>query len=170
MLAEWVPRIFQPDAKFAARSRVETALSRETVVPLARRVRRPINVSFDDKLPGDLARFLTGGPRFRGKNILIAWRHDTLPAFFPRSRRPTSAEELARNGYNWIGKLRVPPPTRSSSGVLKQPLPKESLGPRGADASDERSPSGWRPPRATIPGGPRCGPRDPAGRSRTLLR
>ena len=93
--AEWVRRIFQPDAKFAARSRVETALSRETGVPLARRVRRPINASFDDKLPGDLARFVTG----RGLSLSRREHSDCLAArhaagVFPALSAPNECRRI----------------------------------------------------------------------------
>jgi hypothetical protein len=121
MLADWLPGVFRPDRLIAARSRRGSARPRETLAPLARRMRVRIDASFDDEQPGDLAGTLLGNDRWRGKNIVVAWRHGTLPALaraLGARRVPTS---WPSRRYNWIWELIVVQRARARMRILTQP-------------------------------------------------
>jgi hypothetical protein len=124
MLAPWLADFFSPDVLIAARSRKGSARPRETLAPLARRLKRRIDDAHDDEQPQELARMLRGSTRLRGKRVLISWRHATLPALARAlgARRVPPAWPTRR--YNWIWEIVVAPRTRVTFRILTQPAMK----------------------------------------------
>ena len=86
-----------PDFIFAASNENDSQRPIETVTPLARRLKLPINDTYESKLPAalrpddgngktakgpgmlGLRDDLFGQPKYFGKTILVSWRHSTIP-------------------------------------------------------------------------------------------
>jgi broad specificity phosphatase PhoE len=69
----------RPDVLFAASDKPGSFRPRETLEPLAAAIGLDIR-QFSDKLSDAFAEKLLGDPEFEGKQIIVAWRHDALPA------------------------------------------------------------------------------------------
>ena len=86
-----------PDFIFAASNSKSSWRPLETVMPLAMKLRLPIDQTYDSKRPPVPAKIgadkilpkaegmlglradIFGEPKYRGKTILVSWRHGTLP-------------------------------------------------------------------------------------------
>jgi hypothetical protein len=106
--AEVLPRLFEvsknrpkpfptPDFIFAASNSTSSRRPLETVTPLAMKLRLPIDQTYDSKRSLSLDKngakektanaedmhglraAVFGEPKYRGKTILVAWRHSTIP-------------------------------------------------------------------------------------------
>jgi hypothetical protein len=82
----------KPDFIFAAGPHKDSVRPLETITPLAKKLKLPINNMFDSKLPPPdadkknakpnmfgLRDEIFGDSKYFGKTILVAWRHSTIP-------------------------------------------------------------------------------------------
>ena len=96
--AEVLPKLFEaskerpepfptPDFIFAAANEKNSQRPVETVTPLSKKIKLPINESFGSKAAiaetkegmTGLRDTLFGDAKYTGKTVLISWRHSTLP-------------------------------------------------------------------------------------------
>jgi len=68
-----------PDFIFAAKMSKHSNRSVETVTPLAKKLKRPINAAFRDEDFENLAHEILRNQKYAGKTILICWHHGTAP-------------------------------------------------------------------------------------------
>ncbi|WP_020475416.1 histidine phosphatase family protein [Zavarzinella formosa] len=68
-----------PDFLFAASNTKKSHRSTETIAPLAKRFKMPVNVHFDKDDYPLLAKELLHNSKYAGKTILIVWGHGTIP-------------------------------------------------------------------------------------------
>jgi phosphohistidine phosphatase SixA len=107
MLAAWAPKALRPDILIAARSRKGSSRPHETLVPLARKLRKRIDATYDDKRPSGLATQLRGSARFRGKTVLVSWRHDGLPSLARLLGAKGVPPKWPQKRYDWMWELRL---------------------------------------------------------------
>jgi hypothetical protein len=81
----------RPDFIFAAKNSTNSQRPLETIQPLAKKLGFPIDQKYDSKRPKDteekgekenmigLRAEIFGMPKYRGKTILVSWRHSTIP-------------------------------------------------------------------------------------------
>lgn len=80
-LATYVPRIFgRPDFLVAAADKKGSHRPRLTLEPLAAATGVAVDATVSDKDSAAFAAALLVEPRFDGARVVIAWRHDALPA------------------------------------------------------------------------------------------
>jgi hypothetical protein len=77
--AGMAPRFAPPDFVFAAASTAHSRRPVETVLPLAASLGLAVNHDFADEDGERLAHALRTEPRYRGRIVLICWRHKQLP-------------------------------------------------------------------------------------------
>ena len=53
--------------------------TQETVAPLARELKLPVQTPFLGKRPAELARHILGSPALAGKTVIICWNHEHIP-------------------------------------------------------------------------------------------
>lgn len=68
-----------PEFLFAARSSPRSNRPVETLAPLARALRLPIDARFADDEFASLARRVLSHSRYSGKTVLICWHHGNIP-------------------------------------------------------------------------------------------
>lgn len=69
----------KPDFIFAARNSENSHRALETVTPLAKKLKLPVNDTIQNLSFQDLRKELFGDKRYQGKTILICWHHGTSP-------------------------------------------------------------------------------------------
>jgi broad specificity phosphatase PhoE len=73
-----------PDVIFAAKDSKHSHRSVETVTPLAKRLKLPVNSTYRDEEFAALAREVVQNPRYAGKTVLVCWHHGTMPELAAR--------------------------------------------------------------------------------------
>jgi hypothetical protein len=73
-----------PDVIFAAKDSKHSRRSVETVTPLAKRLKLPVDSTYKDEEFAALAREFLQNPRYSGRTILVCWHHGTMPQLAAR--------------------------------------------------------------------------------------
>ncbi|MCE9567388.1 MAG: histidine phosphatase family protein [Planctomycetes bacterium] len=83
-----------PDFIFAAKDSGKSHRPVQTVTPLTKQLKLPIDATFSNDDPAKLADELFGNAKYAGKTILISWRHSSIAAL---------AQKLNATGFpeNW---------------------------------------------------------------------
>lgn len=80
-LAGYVPQIFgRPDLLIAAADKKGSHRPRLTLAPLAAATGLAVDATVSDQDSAAFAAALLVEPRFDGARVVVAWRHDALPA------------------------------------------------------------------------------------------
>lgn len=80
-LSTYIPQSFgRPDFLFAAADKKGSQRPRLTLAPLAAATGRAVDATFSDQDSAAFAAALLVEPRFDGARVVVAWRHDALPA------------------------------------------------------------------------------------------
>ncbi len=101
-----------PDFIFATKNSKKSHRPVETVTPLAKKLKLPINSEFSNADEEKLAEELFGNPKYAGKTILIAWHHGTTPELtgklkatgFPESWKDEVFDRVWQITYDEKGK------------------------------------------------------------------
>ena len=69
----------RPDFLFAAADSARSARPRQTLLPLSKALHLPLDIRFSDYDEEKLAHAIMGSAKYRGKAVLVCWRHKSIP-------------------------------------------------------------------------------------------
>lgn len=94
-----------PDYVFAARESKRSNRCVETVAPLAKRLKLPVNSSFHNEDFGRLAQHLFRDPKYAGKTVLICWHHGTAPRFARKLNAADAPESWKKAAFDRVWEI-----------------------------------------------------------------
>lgn len=104
----------RPDFIFAAHDSKNSLRPRETVTPLAKQFKLPIDERFHSTAPArdpkakgaaELADALFNEPKYAGKTILISWRHGALPELARTLKATNAPSKWGDDVYDRVWKI-----------------------------------------------------------------
>ncbi len=105
-----LPRLFPgqfdpPGFLFASAPAKHSNRPVETVTPLSRALRLPINSRYTEEAVGSLAKEILANARYSNATILICWHHGMLPALAESLKAPKRPPRWPDTQYDRVWKL-----------------------------------------------------------------
>jgi hypothetical protein len=116
-----------PDFIFAAKNSKHSYRSMETVMPLARKLNRPINSVYANEDFPKLAEEILHNSKYAGKTILIAWHHGNIPQLAEKLKATGTPDHWKGTAFDRVWRITYDSAGKATFNDLPQQLmPRDS--------------------------------------------